>query len=392
MNHISSPVSTGGAGTFFEQHVGAYWLAQLLVGSIPPILIDCSVVEVHFQTEHLGWHTDDFLVAGQSRPEKIRKLAGQVKLTFTISSVEEDCRKTIQGFWKDFKNPDQFSPSNDRFAIVTQRATSTLLQHFGGLLDCSRTANDGVEFARRLAIKGLLSSTAVRYCEEICTIVGEVEGRIVSAAEVWPLLRVIYVLALDLNTPTRQTEATIKSLLAHTTTGPNPMESAENSWNVLLAEVGNGMSSARSFQRKSLPQALRNQHGSVAPEQRMLTALQDHTTVILGGIHSTVGGSLHLPRAGLVQQVIQKIDDSQVVLISGPAGAGKSAVAKDVINVLSNDYFTFCFRAEEFACPHFDATLQNSQIPGRAVTLGRVLASQDRKVVLVESVPDVHFG
>ena len=35
---VSSPTSTGGAGTFFEQHVDAYWLAQLLVRGIPPIL------------------------------------------------------------------------------------------------------------------------------------------------------------------------------------------------------------------------------------------------------------------------------------------------------------------------------------------------------------------
>lgn len=50
---ISSPASTGGAGTSFEQHVGAYWLAQLLVRGIPPILID-TVSEVTFQTERLG--------------------------------------------------------------------------------------------------------------------------------------------------------------------------------------------------------------------------------------------------------------------------------------------------------------------------------------------------
>jgi hypothetical protein len=48
-SRVSSPASTGGAGPVFEQHVGAYWLAQLLVGGIPPILIDCSVVEVNFQ-------------------------------------------------------------------------------------------------------------------------------------------------------------------------------------------------------------------------------------------------------------------------------------------------------------------------------------------------------
>lgn len=39
---ISSPSSTGGAGTFFEQHVGAYWLAQLLVRGIPPIPVPRS--------------------------------------------------------------------------------------------------------------------------------------------------------------------------------------------------------------------------------------------------------------------------------------------------------------------------------------------------------------
>ena len=51
---------------FFEQHVAAYWLAQLLVRCIPQILHDSAVVEVHLQTEHLGWHTDDFLIVGET--------------------------------------------------------------------------------------------------------------------------------------------------------------------------------------------------------------------------------------------------------------------------------------------------------------------------------------
>jgi hypothetical protein len=52
---VSSPTSTSGAGTLFEQHVSAYWLAQLLVRGIPPILIESTVTEVQFQTERLGW-------------------------------------------------------------------------------------------------------------------------------------------------------------------------------------------------------------------------------------------------------------------------------------------------------------------------------------------------
>jgi hypothetical protein len=57
-----------------------------------------------------------------------------------------------------------------------------------------------------------------------------------------------------------------------------------------------------------------------------------------------------------------------------------------VVGVLSRDHFSFSFRAEEFAQPHFDTTLNLGQIPGRAATLTSILAGQQRKVVLIESV------
>src|SRR3989442_184525 len=80
----STPPSTGGAGTASEQHVAASWLAHLFVGVTPPILHDCAVVEVHLQTAHLGWQTDDFLVVGENGSGTRRSLAGQVKRTFTV--------------------------------------------------------------------------------------------------------------------------------------------------------------------------------------------------------------------------------------------------------------------------------------------------------------------
>ena len=213
--HISSPASTGGAGNVFEQHVDAYWLAQLLVGGIAPILIDSSIVQVHFQTEHLGWRTDDVLVVGQNGSGQLRKLICQVKRTFTLSAVDEECKQAIRDFWADFRNAKLLS-SRDCFALITQRGTNTLLGHFGGLLDCAHAACDASDFEHRLATPGLVSGKAIQYCGEVRTIIGEVEGRDVSAGEIWPFLRVLHVLSLDLATPTRQHEATLKSLLAYT--------------------------------------------------------------------------------------------------------------------------------------------------------------------------------
>lgn len=384
---VSSPASTGGAGTFFEQHVVAYWLAQLLVRGIPPILRDCIVEEVKLQTSDIGWKTDDFLIIGESGSGSQRKLAGQVKRTFTVSATDEDCRKTVQAFWQDFCNAGLFSPASDRLALVTLRGTNTLLEHFSGLLDCSRAARDGTEFEHRLGTTGFLSSKAVSYCDQLLHIVGEVERRDVTVAEIWPFLRVLHVLSLDLNSATGQTEAAIKTLLAHTTGQTNAIDVAQNSWNALLALVGNGMPNAEGFRREDLPQALRQRHTLLGgTEQRALRSLHEHSMLILSGIRSTIGRDLHLRRDVLVQQVINELESNQVVLLSGPAGCGKSNIAKDVISILSADYFAFSFRAEEFAQPHFDATLQGNQIPVNAATLGAILAGQDRKLLLIESV------
>ena len=386
--YTSNPASTGGAGTFFEQHVAAYWLAQLLVRGIPPILTETNVSEVHFQTEHLGWHTDDFLIVCERPGEAaVRKLAGQVKRSFTVSAANDDCKSAIQDFWNDFKNANPFSPADDRLLLVTLRGTTTLLKDFVGLLDCARAARNGEVFARRLTTRGFISNKATQYCNELRKIIADLEDRAVTAADIWPFLRLLHVLSLDLNTSTRQTEAQTKSLLAYTVVEGDASGIADASWNALLAFASTAMSEARSLCRADLPTDLQRRHGSLGTnEQRVLQSLTEHTAPVLSRIRSTIGQDCHLQRAGLVQKVLSALETAQVVLVSGPAGSGKSAIGKDVVSLLSQDHFVFGFRAEEFAQAHIDATLHAGQIPTNAKKLTAILAAQGRKIVLIESV------
>ncbi len=256
-SYVSSPLSTGGAGTFFERDVAAYWLAQLLVRWIPPILIDTNVVEVSFQTEHLGWKTDDFLITCEGAGAARQKLAGQVKRTFTVSAADEECRKALLDFWQDFANPGQFSAASDRFVLLVQRGTDTLLGHFAKLLDCARAARDGADFAHRLTTPGFISKKVVHYGDEICKILGEHEGRAISAAEAWPFLRVLHILSLDLDTSTRQTESHIKGLLAYTASDRDGQSIAGSSWSALFRLAESGMAQARTFRCEDLPEELK---------------------------------------------------------------------------------------------------------------------------------------
>lgn len=382
---VPPPASTGGAGTTFEQHVGAYWLAQLLVGAIPPIAIDTTVAEVSFQTERLGWHTDDFLVVCTSGGVS-RNLAGQVKLSFTVSASDRECVHAVTDFWKDF-NASHVSKDHDRLALVTLRGTNTLLKHFVGLLDCARAARDGIEFEQRLATEGLISTTAVRYCGELKKIIGDDEGKPVTAADIWPFLCTLHVLSLDLHSSTRQTEAHIRSMLALTATDGDPEASAGASWNELIVEASSAMAASRTLRRDDLPAPTLARHSVIATnEQRVLQALADHTEPVLCAIRSTLGDNLHLRRAALVQELLESFDNAQVVVVTGPAGCGKSVVGKDAVGVLAPDHFVFGFRVEEFAQAHLDATLGAAQVPANRAKLRAILGAQDRKVVLVESV------
>ena len=60
------------------------FLALLLTRGIPAVFKDCQVEEVSFQTEGLGWQTDDLLVPCSSPDYSQRKLAIQVKRTFAF--------------------------------------------------------------------------------------------------------------------------------------------------------------------------------------------------------------------------------------------------------------------------------------------------------------------
>lgn len=382
---VSSPISTGGGGTFFEQHVNALFLALLLVRGIPPILKDCQIEEVHLQTGHLGWSTDDVLIIGTRGAAGRRRLALQVKRRFTISSENDEAKQTFSGFWDDFMSHNRFDATRDRLALVTLRGTDVLLTSFNSLLDCARASADATDFAQRLTVPGYLSKTAKDHATAIRAIVQAHRAQTVSDDELWRFLSVLHVVSFDLNTSTAQTEALIKSLLATTSREPDASAEAEATWCALLELVGADMPAARSYVYESLPEQLRHRHAAAAIGGP-LQALASHSETTLQSIQTTIAHVASVSREPLVARILEVLDESQVVVVTGPAGCGKSVLARRAIELLRSDMFCLVFRAEEFAASHIDQVLQHAQVSVNAEQLLALLAAQSRKLILVESV------
>ncbi len=204
--------------------------------------------------------------------------------------------------------------------------------------------------------------------------------------ELWPFLKLIHPLSFDLATSTGQTEAQYKNLLAYTANATDSIAAANATWNELLREAGEGMANGKSYCRDDLSQLLRDRHSPVVNSSRdALRNLAEHSTLILNAIRTTIGPEIHLRRDDIVQRLLETMELNRVVIVTGPSGSGKSGIAKNAIQHLS-ETFAFSFRAEEFAVPHLDEVLVRAQIPLNATTLGAVLAGQERKLLLVESV------
>jgi hypothetical protein len=386
---VSSPTSTGGSGTFFEQHVGAQFLSLLLVRGIPPLLKNCQVEEVHFQNEERGWSTDDVLIIGDAGQSRRRKLAAQVKRSFTVSSNDEACRDTFSDFWSDFHNPDIFDPESDRLALITLRGTNTLLDKFASLLDCARASTDGEDFQRRLSIEGLISKKARQQADHIRTILDETSEGSPSDDEFWQFLCVLNVISFDLNTQTAQHESWIKTLLAQTATEPDQVEAAKSTWNELLQLVGGaeGMPAAGSYEYEDLPEELRVRHEALGPQPGgLLRDLIDHTEVTLDDIQTSIAGSVEVPRDSTEAKILDSLRETQVTVVNGAAGHGKSAIAKNVIEQVKKEYFCVAFRAEEFAKSHIDQTLTEIDNSLNSKRLLSILSAQGQKAVLVDGV------
>ncbi len=384
---VPSPAATGGGGEQFEQHVAGLALGLLLVRGTPPVLIDTSVVEIHLQTGHFGWATDDLLVVGERSDGLPRRLALQVKRGFRVSASDDDCRKTIQGMWSDFQ-AERFNESKDQFAVATLHGTSVLLRDFRSLLACARASIDAENFARRLSLDGFISIKAKEQHKAIQAILADEEGKPPDADVYWRFLRTVNILSFDFNTPTSQTEASMLSLLQGCTADGNGNNAeARGAWTTLLASAGEGKPAAKSYTRADLPIELQQRYRPVsAADRNGLNTLVEHGQTVQNSIRSTIGDGYTIERSRHVQSVVEKLAEHRLVIVSGPAGSGKSALAREVVAQLQARYPVLCFQAVEFATAHVDETLANAQTSLNFQRLLALLAGHDRKIVLVDGV------
>lgn len=380
----ASTISTGGGGVVFEQHVTASFLGSLLTGALLPVFTDATAQTVHLQCKRLGWNTDDLVIVGRDSAGQSHKLVAQVKRTFVLSASNEDCCKTLRSAWADFNNGAAFDAANDGLILIVYLGTNRILRDVETLLTQARASSSSDDFGSRLAGTGLLNKQSKADYATIKTIVAH-DANAVSDAELWRFLRSFHVLSFDLTGDASQDEAMIKSLLKQLAIKPGL--APEQAWNALVTLAGESAPKGRSLTRADLPEALLSHYRSTNPEEHeAISRLRDHSRTVLNRIKDAGLNGFSFSRTAAMSEIVEARGSSQVVLIVGGAGSGKSVLAKRFAGSLASNELVCAFAAEEFRLPHIDAVLAQANISLNWQALRAILAMQSSKTFLVEGL------
>jgi hypothetical protein len=321
----SSPVGRGGAGTYIEGELGAYYLLQMLASSEARGLPNARIEKVQFQGVDEGYALDDLIVHTTSKNgSSVLEIQSKRTATFApkdaifISVCDQIARSA----------PD--SPPTDRhlLAVATQRTSFAISGPYQDVLAWARSATSGAQFFARLALKGVASPKMRDFAQAFRTHL--VAHGIADDDElIWNIIRRFLILEFDFDSSAPQARD-YALMLARQVLAPEDTDRAEGLWSDLIALVVKTGTTGGSLTRQALIDTLTAHGFRLAGDRNFSLArskLADMSGQSLMDIGTNVGG-ITLPRLAALAAVEEARDTHRFIEISGDPGVGKSWVLR----------------------------------------------------------------
>jgi hypothetical protein len=321
----SSPVGRGGAGTYIEGQLGAYYLLQMLAGSDARGLPNAKIERVQLQGENEGYALDDLIVHGVSE-QGTALLEIQSKRTIRFSPRDSIFQAVCEQIVR--SNPVQKPTDRHLLAVATQRTSYAISGPYQDVLEWAHRAESGVQFFARLALPGVASEEMRSFAKSFRSNL-VVHGVADEDEAVWAIIRRFMILEFDFESAAPEAKAHALTL-ARQVLAPEDATRAEALWSNLIEIVIETGKAGGSVTRQALIERLTSRGFHLAGGQNFALSrakLAEMSRHALSEIGTKVGG-VNLPRLGALADLEAARNNHRFIEITGKPGVGKSSVLR----------------------------------------------------------------
>lgn len=341
----SNVYSQGAGGVFYENAVQTGYFISFLLGLTMPGTADGKIEHFRQQAGSLGYETDDLLLECKTSDEPVRILL-QIKHQLTISEGGEEFGKVISAAWKDFNNTNLFNQDRDKLFIVKSDLTLDEKNHLLVILDWARAKASAVDLKNEVS---RLKQKNKYYQLIRSVILKHNPDDAITDDQYFNFLRCLYVPELDYDVDGSQQRAIFFSLIDNFKS--DSTAAAKNIWKQIASHLQDTNSKGGSYHRNSLSDEWKGLFKTGEYQQEVIQLrkfAERKQEELIANIKDTIG-DFKLTRGALVEKVSALLNDSKICVIAGDPGAGKSAVAKNVIENIKTSYdgFVLAFKADE---------------------------------------------
>ncbi|GAB5374617.1 MAG: hypothetical protein AcusKO_10790 [Acuticoccus sp.] len=339
----SSPASRGGAGTYIEGELGAFYALALLAGTEARGMPGARLERIRFQGADRGFALDDIILEGFGADGPcLLEIQSKRDATFaqkdrTFEDVARQVARSGQG---------HVPEECHHLAVATQRTSRPVSGAYQDVLLWARDAENGSDFFARLKAHGVANDQmrqfAATFRKHLVT-----NGVTDDDEPIWRRLRRFQILEFDFES-TSPLSRTHALMLARLVLAHEDVPRAEGLWSALIELAISIGRTGGALDRDAIRTELQRRGFRLAGDRDHRPAralLRETARQTLENIRTTVAG-VHLPRHAAIEATGEALDAARFVLLIGRPGVGKSGVLRAIAERAGRESTLLVFDAD----------------------------------------------
>jgi hypothetical protein len=379
----SSPVGRGGAGTYIEGELGAFYLLQMLAGSEARGLPNARIEGVQFQGVDEGYALDDLIVHGVSdKGSSLLEIQSKRTIKFSPKDgiFQSVCEQIVRS------SPADNPTDRHLFAVATERTSFAISGPYQDVLAWAQVAKTGAQFFKRLRLKGVASDAMRDFAQTFRANLID-QGISDDDETIWGIVRRFLILEFDFESAAPMARAHALALAAQVL-APEDVPRAEALWSNLIELVIKTGKTGGLISRAELPQLLIDRGFRLAGNRNYALSrarLTEMSSFALRDIGTTVGG-VNLPRRSALTALDGARDRHRFIEITGKPGVGKSYVLRHLAERIGREAHVIVLDPIGTPDGGWTALAQRLDVPGTAKEFLADLAVSGGGVLFVDGL------